>query len=169
MPDPTLTDALKEAYAACPDNVVLLHTLQFDHVAFTQPIRLVLNTESITATLEDGTNQATFVAANFELTLPEVSDAPVPEVQIAVDNVDREILLNIEAAMADPKKITVTYRPYLSTDLSEPQMNPPMTMQVKHIEADLFRVTARAGFADLSNKRFPGEEYDTLRFAGLAA
>jgi hypothetical protein len=43
MPDPALSQAIKEAYAAAPSNVVLLHTLEIRHPTFTQPIRVVRN------------------------------------------------------------------------------------------------------------------------------
>ena len=43
MPDPALSQAIKEAYAAAPSDVVILHTLELRHPEFTQPIRVVRN------------------------------------------------------------------------------------------------------------------------------
>ena len=34
MPDPTLSQAIKEAYAAAPSDVVILHTLELRHPDF---------------------------------------------------------------------------------------------------------------------------------------
>ena len=34
MPDPALSQAIKEAYAAAPSDVVILHTLELRHPAF---------------------------------------------------------------------------------------------------------------------------------------
>ena len=34
MPDPTLSQAIREAYAAAPSDVVILHTLELRHPAF---------------------------------------------------------------------------------------------------------------------------------------
>ena len=43
MPDPSLSAALQEAYAAAPSDVVILHTLDIRHPAFDRPIRVVRN------------------------------------------------------------------------------------------------------------------------------
>ena len=42
MPDPALSAALAEAYAAAPIDQVILHTLEIWHPAFSVPIRVVL-------------------------------------------------------------------------------------------------------------------------------
>ena len=34
MPDPALSEAIREAYAAAPADVVILHTLELRHPAF---------------------------------------------------------------------------------------------------------------------------------------
>lgn len=34
MPDTTLSEALKEAYASAPSDVILLHTLELRHPSF---------------------------------------------------------------------------------------------------------------------------------------
>lgn len=43
MPDPALSEAIKEAYASAPASVVTLHTLELRHPDFVAPIRVVLN------------------------------------------------------------------------------------------------------------------------------
>ena len=173
MPNSTLTAALQEAYAAAPDNVVLLHTLEIRHPSFAAPIRVVRDHEDLVAKLEataplNPNQNVTFTRFVFDFELPEVGDRPNPEIVIKIDNVDRSIVQNIELAMSNPQVIEITYRPYLSTDLTAPQMNPPLTMQVKSIEADVFSVTARCGFQDFANKKFPADEYTIKRFPGLA-
>jgi hypothetical protein len=37
------------------------------------------------------------------------------------------------------------------------------------VSADIFRIRAWAGYADLANRKFPSEVYDGERFPGLAA
>lgn len=172
MVDTALSQAIKEAYAAAPSEVVMLHTLEFRHPAFTQPIRVVRDHADHTCTLEAGapadSGQAVlFVGFVFDLVLPEASDIAAPEVVITIDNVSMEIEDNINAALQTSDKVAVTYRPYLSTDLTAPQMSPPLTLTLTTISADQYRITARAQIGDYANKKFPSEEYTATRFPGL--
>lgn len=167
-----LGQAIKEAYAAAPADVVTLHTLEFRHPAFTQPIRVVRDHVDHTCTLEAGAPvdpsvAVLFVGFAFDIVLPEVSDIAAPEVVITIDNVSMEIEDNINAALQTADKVQVTYRPYLSTDLTAPQMNPPLTLTLTAINADQYRLTARAQMGDYANKKFPGEDYTAQRFPGL--
>lgn len=172
MVDTSLSQAIKEAYAAAPADVVTLHTLEFRHAAFSAPIRVVRDHEDHTCTLEagapvDGGLAVRFVAFAFDLTPPEVTDGAAPELVITIDNVSMEIEDNIRAALQTTDKVEVTYRPYLSTDLSAPQMNPPLTLTLTQISADNYTVTARARLGDYVNRKFPSEEYTAVRFPGL--
>lgn len=168
MPDSTLSQAIKEAYASAPSDVIVYHTLEINHTNFTQPIYVVRDWTDLTATLETA-EEVTFIRYAFDLTKPEVSATGVPQVTVTIDNVSREILANIQLALQSLDKITLTYREYISTDLSGPQNNPPLTMTVLSIKADVFRITAVAGFGDLVNKKFPSVEYTAERFQNLVA
>lgn len=172
MTDTTLSTALKEAYAAAPAGVVIYHTLELRHPAFTAPIRVVRDYVDLTATLEatapaNPSTSVTFTRFAFDFTKPEVSSAGVPQITITMDNVDRAIVANIEAALTTTDLVQVTYREYLSTDLSAPQNNPPLNMTIMSVSADVFKVTAVAGFPDLMNRRFPSQEYSAEIFPGL--
>lgn len=174
MPDTTLSQAIKEAYASAPAGVIIHHTLEFRHSAFSSPIRVVRDFQNLDATLEataplNPGQQVLFVGFAFDLSKPEMSAAGVPQITIEIDNVDRAIVANVEAAMTTTEMVQVTYREYLSTDLSRPQNDPALTMTVMSISATALRVTAVAGFPDLMNRRFPGREYDAQTFPGLAA
>lgn len=172
MPDSTLTQAIKEAYASAPTNVVILHTLELYHPAFSTPIRVVRDFTDLTATLEataprNPSAAVLFTAFNFDFNKPEVSPDGIPQVTISLDNVDRGIVANIEAAMTTTDLVTVIYREFLSNDLSSPQNNPPLAMTIISITADMFKVTATATFPNLMNKRFPTKEYSSEMFPGL--
>lgn len=174
MPDSTLTQAIKEAYAAAPSDVVIHHTLELRHPAFTQPLRVVRDYAALDATLEasapeDPSTEVTFTAFAFDLVKPEVNSDGRPQITIEIDNVSREIIANIEAAMSSQASIEVTYREYLSTDLTGPQNDPPLHMNIVRITADLFRVRADATFGDFSNRRFPAVAYTAETFPGLVA
>ena len=171
MPDSTLSTALKEAYASAPAGVIL-HTLELRHPSFSAPIRVVRDNASLSAKLEatapvDASTYVTFVAMAFDFTKPEISPTGIPQISIEIDNVDRAIVANIEAAMTTAQMVQCTYREYLSTDLTAPQNNPPLSMTIMNISADVFKVHATAGFPNLLNKRFPNTEYDPAVFTGL--
>lgn len=174
MPDFTLSDALEEAYASAPSSEVVLHTLEIRHPDFTQPIRVVRDHQDFDAYLEADApenpgEEVTFIAMAFDFTLPEVTKSTSPEIEIGLDNVSGEISAYLDIAANSPDLIEVTYRPYLASDPSGPSMNPPLTLTIRSVTADIFRVKAVAGFADLANKKFPSQTYDTERFAGLSS
>lgn len=174
MPDFTLQDAIKEAYASAPAAEVLLHTLEFRHPSFDQPVRVVCNHADLVGTLEASAPEnageaVTFLAAAFDFRLPEVQKSSTSEIEISVDNVSGDLLAYLDAAAQSPYMIEVTYRPWLASDTSGPQMDPPLTLVVRQISVDIFRITCRAGYGDLANRKFPGETYDAERFPGLVA
>ena len=178
MPDPALEHAIREAYASAPADTVILHTLELRHPAFADDdgrptaIRVVRDHVDLTARLEadaplDAGETVRFVALAFELELPPVDTAPVPEIAVTLDNVSREIVRHLDAAATSRNTIEVTYRPYLSTDLEGPQMDPPITLTLTEVEVDVFRATCRARMLDIGNRAFPAETYTAKRFPGL--
>jgi hypothetical protein len=127
---------------------------------------------NLRAFLEDeapvnASQEVKFIAMAFDLSLPPVDTAPMPEISITLDNVSSEIVKHIDKAASSQEKIEVTYRPYLSDDLSAPQMIPPITLTITEITADIMHITATARMMDIGNKSFPSETYTLARFVGL--
>lgn len=95
MPDPSLSAAIKEAYASAPTDTVILHTLELRHPDFVAPIRVVNDHANLTATLE-ATAPANpgaaveFIRFAFRFTLPELMTSGMPEIEIEIDNVDTD-------------------------------------------------------------------------------
>ncbi len=179
MPDPTLSQAIQEAYASSPSDVVILHTLELRHPKFVDDegnvmaVRLVRDYQNLQATLEEdaplnANEVVTFIAMSFELSLPTVDTAPVPEITVTIDNVSGTLMKHLDAAVDSGDKIEVTYRPYLSNDTSTPHMVPPITLVLSDVEADVMRIVGRARMLDIGNKRFPADSYTIKRFPGLA-
>jgi hypothetical protein len=172
MPDSALSEAIKEAYAAAPSDEVIHHTLEIWHPNFTAPIYVVRDFEDLSATIEAGaarnaSTEVTFVGFAFDIVPPEVDGQGVPQCVIEIDNVSREILANIEAAMGSTASITVIYRAYLSSDTATPENDPPLELTIMSITADPFKVRAVAGFGSLANLRFPKLDYSAEVFPGL--
>jgi hypothetical protein len=178
MPDPALSEAIQEAYAHAPSDAVIMHTLEIRHPDFRDEsgnptsIRVVRDQIDLQARLEadapmDAGAIVTFVAMGFELDLPAVDTTPVPEIVVTLDNVSREIVRYLDVAAESQSVIEITYRPYLSNDLEGPQMDPPITLILSEVEADVQRVTARARMMDIGNKAFPSRTYTAKEFPGL--
>lgn len=176
----TYSEALAEAYASAPEDEVVLDTLEFRHPSFVDggspfAIRVVNDHSNLEATLEDdapldGGDLVTFRAVYFTFARPPESDSgSTPEVEISVNNVARHLMPYLDAAKESRDPIEVTWRPYLASDLTGPHMNPPLTLTIRSIVCDMMNVTARAGFGNLTNLRYPAIEYTSLKFPGLAA
>lgn len=178
MTDNTLSEALKEAYASAPSDVILLHTLELRHPSFIDDngnptaIRVVRDHVNHTCTLESSAplnpGQAVeFVAMAFDLELPPVDTSPTPEISVTIDNVSTEIIKYLDQAVETQDMIELTYRPYLSDDLTCPQMDPPITLMITDIQADCLKITATARMMDIGNKSFPAENYTVKNYPGL--
>lgn len=178
MPNPQLSDAIKEAYAFAPSDDVILHTLELRHPSFvdeqgdTTAIRVVRDNQNLIARLEDSAplnpnQQVEFIAMGFDIELPKIDTAPVPEITITLDNVSRELVKHLTAASTSQDVIEVTYRPFLSSDTTCPQMDPPMTLILTEVQANLHQVIGRARMLDIGNKAFPNKTYTVKDFPGL--
>lgn len=167
MPDSTLSQAIKEAYASRPQ-IVIHHTIELHHAAFITPIRVKRGAGDILAVLEataprDAGMQVTFLGFGFDIKPPDTSG----KCTIEIDNVSREIVRNIELSMADSTPISMIYRAYLDTDMSGPQNNPPLELSLVSITATVFRVTATAALLNFYNMTFPGLTYTDTQFPTL--
>ena len=173
MPDPTLSDALAEAYASAPD-VPTVHTLEFRHETLTEPIRLALWNSAWTAYLEADApanpgEEVTFAAYRLDFKKPKISSDGVPVMSITIDNISRVIGEALGAATQSASPVQMTYREYLPNDTSGPQNDPPIHMEILSVTCDVFRITAQAGFPDLLNRKFPTLEYTAEEFPGLVS
>lgn len=175
MPDPTLSAALREAYASAPADVIVHHTLELWHPALSAPIRVVRDRSALEARLEAGAPRhagqvVMFAAYAFDIEPPELTPDGAPQCVITIDNVSREILAQLDAALAGTAPIEVLYRAYLSTDaLAGPHNVPPLALTMLSLSADVFRLRAVCGFPDLANRRFPRVDYTAEVFPGLLA
>lgn len=178
MPDPTLDDAIREAYASAPADEVILNTLELRHPTFLdeegQPmaVRVVCDQKDLVARLEDSApmnagEAVTFIAVAFQMTLPPIETVAVPELDLAVDNVSTELMKYLDAAVQDPNPIACTYRPYLAGDPLTPRMDPPPTFELRDVKANVMRVTGRCRVGIDLQRAFPMPLYTTGAFPGL--
>ena len=166
MPTSPYLPAIKEAFAVATANVAHLDTLEISHPFIAEPIRIVKNRTDLMLTLETG-DSVLFDGTAFRMALPPSGDNGLQELTISIDNVDRQVsdfLSSVKSSSVPPQ---ITYRPYLSNDLTEPQMDPPLVLFLSDAKVTVFEATGRASFADLINKKFPTETYTRDRFPGL--
>jgi hypothetical protein len=178
MPDPSVSDALKEAYAIAPDTALIHDTLELRHPLFIDEegnpdsIWITTNVEPVTATLEEaapvkGGQVVTFVSFPFQFALAPIENSAAQDLELAIDNVDRRIIENLDLAMASATKIEICYRPYLESDLSGPQMDPPPTFTLSQVKADALTVRGRARVSINLNVSFPRRLYTAVEFPAL--
>lgn len=166
MPNPSLQDAIKEAYALAPAQQVILDTLEIRQTGVQDPVYIVRSRKGIVALDEDG-NSRTFLPVGFQFALPPENEEGFRSLNISIDNIGRQVSDFIETAKSERVPVEVIYRPYLSDDLSQPQMIPPLVLYLKDIQVTTSQVTGRATFMDLVNKKFPTELYTRARFPSL--
>ena len=179
MPDSTLQQAIREAYASAPSDDLLLETLELAHPAFTddagQPdsVRVVLAQDDQWLTLEPGApvkggQSVRWIAMAFELLRPETGPGGAPEMEVVLDGVSREIVQQLDAAMSEPQPIRVTYRAYLASDPSGPQNDPPLSLTLISVEAGVHQVRGRAALSNFANRAFPGVDFRASDHPALA-
>lgn len=166
MPNPSLTEAIKEAYASAPTVRVTYDTLEIRQGQVQAPIFLVRAKAEIIATDENGVQQ-TFRPSGFQFSLPSENEEGFRSLNIAIDNINREVTDFVEIAKSQPVPVEVIYRPYLSDDLSTPHMDPPLVLYLKELQINPLQVTGRATFLDVVNQKFPSELYNRARFPFL--
>jgi hypothetical protein len=159
-------DAIKEAFALAPASTVIYHTLQIRQVGVQSSIFLVQSRRSIEAADEDG-NWHTFEPVGFQFSLPPSNSEGFQSLNLVIDNIGRRVTDFVEAAQSAVQAVEILYRPYLNTDLTAPQMDPPILLYLKDIEMNDLQVTGRATFMDILNKKFPLDIYTRAKFPAL--
>jgi hypothetical protein len=173
LPDSTLSEAIKEAYATVPVGRVIYHTLEIWHDVLTDPIYIVQGWAAIDARIEAGATRnagdlVTFIAMAFDVIPPDQESASLPECTITIDNVSQELIGPLDAATTTQTPVAVIYRAYLDDALDDgPENDPPAEMQLKSVNITPTRITATAGFPNLLAMLFPKTTYDAEAFPGL--
>lgn len=164
--NPSLTAAIKEAYAVAPAAKVILNTLEISQEGVQDTIYLVQSAHGFHAIDEDD-NQVYFEPSGFQFSLPPSNEEGFKSLNIAIDNVGRRVSDFIATSLTQPVPVVLKYRPYLSDDPTAPQMVPPLTLFLKDVQITDQRVSGKATFIDIVNKKFPSERYTRERFPGL--
>ncbi|ORL62912.1 DUF1833 family protein [Pseudomonas putida] len=104
--------------------------------------------EDVTCTTEDG-RTLTFTALAMDIGLPKNDNSAFQNLVIGLDNTTGEVQEFIENAKAQGKRIILTFRRYLESDLSFPSERYHMTVLSREYEDTLAKITC--GFMDMLN------------------
>ena len=171
---PAHNEVLLEAYASCPPNARIYFTLELWQSSFDQPARVVTGVgDDMQFGIEAGAarnagEMVTFLACPFRADPPEQREGLPPQCKVSIDNVHRELLPKIEAAMGVREYLKVIYREYVDSDPSEPAYG-PVEFTLKDIEVTGATITGTATVANLLNRRFPRKDknYNYIDFPSL--
>jgi hypothetical protein len=167
-------EAMQEAIAACPPSARVVYTLEIWQSSFAEPARVVANVgEDMVLGIEagaprDGGAMVTFAACPFTADYPEQREGQPPTSKIKIDNVNRELVPKIRAALGVREYIQVLYREYLGTDLTEPAYG-PIEFELREVQMVGASLTGTSMVRNLQNKRFPrlNKNYDYVQFPSL--
>src|SRR5580700_6806319 len=130
-PGYTYTDEAREYMFSPAGADIILDTIELRHPAFIDEhgdpiaLRFVNNPDDILATLEvdapmNGGEAVTFLASRFEHVKPDSPESGLPQAQIAVWNVTRELSPWMSLAVTSVAPVQLSLRQFLGDDLSEP-------------------------------------------------
>jgi len=165
MPELGYTNAIKEAFASAKKNVAIIDSLEISHPNFTT-FHLVRNKTSLSLTDETSTTNV-YEPVSFLLDRPKQGETGAQELTLTIDNVDRRISDAIEAIKTSQTPVTVKWRPYLSSDLSQPQTAAPLELTLADVSVNNFHVTGRCLFVNVINRPFVNEVFTRQRFPSL--
>lgn len=158
-----MSEALERVYAS--GGAMLIYTLELTCDAWADSVFICNGFDNFTCGTEDG-RTVTFEAANIEISLPEKSASGSQELDFAIGNVLGEAQQRIDSAMESGKRIVLTYREYLDSDLSMPA-DTPYRMTVLGGQIEQLVAQLQAGYFDLLNTGWPRDVYDTTFSPGI--
>lgn len=163
----SLTEAMEEAYAANPAGEVVIETIELDHATFDDPVRIATGVEEdIDLPLTLGGDPVTFKALQISVILPGVTaDGPTP-MRLRVDNVSSFLLPYLRSAIQSTTPITLTYRAYTTTDLTQPG-DVISGLELRDVSLSATSAESTVGFREIELQAFPLSTYSQDDYPAL--
>lgn len=133
---------------------VYLWLLTFTHPDLATPLRYTNNNESVVS------RGNSFVAHPFDITLADERDDQPPEIQLAVDNVDREPLATLRA-LSTPPTISIEVVLFSTPDTLEIG---PIETRLRDMQYDTFVVRGTLTFEPVLSEPYPGYIFEPRLF-----
>lgn len=153
---------LNRLYASSGSEVII-ETLQI--VVGDETYWLTKGYEDIDAKLEDETD-VTFTACAIDIALPARNADGTQDLKFALSNIGGVVSRTIRSALADLSSASITYRHYVSTDLTVPA-SPPFTLAIKSGYWTATEVQITAGYMNVLDTAWPRYRYTLPDFPGI--
>lgn len=153
---------LNRLYASGGDEVII-DTLQI--TVGVQSYWLARGWDDITVTLENGATAA-FIGSAIDVALPARNADGTQDLKFAISNIDGAVSMAIRDALDNHHEATLTFRRYVSTDLSAPAV-PPFTMSIKEGHWTATEAHITAGYLNILDTAWPRFRYTLPLFPGL--
>lgn len=121
--------------------------------------------DDVTATLENG-SIVTFTACAIDIALPARNADGTQDLKFAIGNIDGVVSAAIREALSNISRAYLTYRCYLSTDLTAPAAS-PYTLAIKSGYWTSTEVQITAGYMNVLDTAWPRFRYTLPHFPGL--
>ena len=146
-----------------PDEII--RTLELTCPAWDAPVYICTGFEDITAVTEDN-RTLTFIGANIDIALASKNNKGNQTLAFAVDNTTGEVTQRVDQAIDGNARVTVTYRTYLSGNLTAPAERPYvlslLSGEIQGVEAQL-----QTGFFNMIGVAWPRELYTVNEYPAL--
>ncbi|VVO23983.1 DUF1833 family protein [Pseudomonas fluorescens] len=154
--------AIEQCYASGGD--MIIKTLEVRAEGESSSLLYCQGFDDVTCTTEDG-RTLTFLALPMDEALPKNDSSGYQSLNVALDNTMGEVQKVVEGYRAAGKRIHMTHREYLYSDLSYPANKYRMTVLSREYADNT--ATFACGFFDLLNTAFPRRKLTTLVAPGL--
>lgn len=150
------SEAYRAAFYAAETEDDTLTLVLIEHPQLTEPVRVVHDFSNVTHLGE------VYSAASFRAQMPEQNETMAPRLQLAVENIDREMVAAIRAATGVPK---VTIMEVLKSD---PDVIEDIYPEFDVIEAsyDVTEIVLDCGYPDLELQAF-GAVFTRSQWSGI--
>lgn len=153
---------LNRLYASSGDEVII-ETLQINIGA--EVYYLCKGFDDISAITEKG-QSVTFKASAIDIALPARNSDGTQDLQFAIDNIDGVTSTAIRKALDNLSRASLTYRNYVSTDLSAPA-SVPYTLAIKSGSWTSTQAQITAGYMNVLDTAWPRYRYTLPSYPGL--
>ena len=152
-----LSATSRQALYAGETGEVFLVLLTLSHVDLAQPIRV---TSDAVTTVSRSNN---FTPFPFELALPDDLDNKPPRARLAIDNIDRQIVLAVRSLSFAPTLLIEIVRA-AAPDVVEAQF---VDFKLTNVSYDAHRVEGDLTVEDFTAEPFPAASFTPSLFPGL--
>ncbi|GAB2913667.1 DUF1833 family protein [Paralcaligenes ginsengisoli] len=135
----TYTSAARRNLLATSADEPFLVMLEITHADLAQPVRVVNDTQNLTS------NGNEFIACAFQVTLPDDVDGQIPQAQLSIDNIGRELTQWLEYSRGGQgAKCRIIQVMRSAPDLHEFDM----TLDLTNLNINNLTVTGTLGFVN---------------------